>query len=170
LKFTLVAPTAIAAALALAAFAACTAAEPDSATIVNSGSTNFSGYTIDVRSDGSATADVSNRGVEASSSPKPFTLDAAMAKQFFSDLAAARGDKTLSQPCMKSASFGSTTRVTWHDWTSPDLSCPPSDAAGAALIHDIQAIASASGVTPGPRRGGGPLMRQPVPEPSPTPS
>jgi hypothetical protein len=167
---------AIAASFALGAFAACAAAEPDGATIVNSGSTNFTGYTIDVRSDGSATAQVSNRGVSAASTPKPFALDAAMAKQFFADLAAARTGKAITEPCMKSASFGTTTRVTWHDWTSPDLTCPAGNAAGAALIHDVQAIAAASGVSTGPRRGLGPLMHQPqglspnTPEPSPTPS
>lgn len=160
----------IAAALALGAFAACTAAEPDSATIVNSGSTNFTGYTIDVRSDGSASAAVQNRGVDAPSTPKPFTIDAAMAKQFFADLAAARADKAVAEPCMKSASFGSTTRVTWHGWTSPDLSCPPGNGVAAALVHDVETISAASGVSTGPRRGGGPLMRQPQPEPSPTPS
>ena len=158
---------AVAAALALGAFAACTAAEPDSATIVNSGSTNFTGYTIDVRSDGSASAETSNRG-DAASTPKPFTIDAATAKQFFADLAAARADKAAVPQCMKSASFGSTTRVTWHGWTSPDLSCPPDDAAWTALVRDVQTIADASGVSAGPRRGGGPLRMQP--EPSPTPS
>ena len=162
--------TAVAATFALGAFAACTAAEPDAATIVNSGSTNFTGYTIDVRSDGSASAQVSNRGIEAAATPKPFTLDAATTKQFFTDLAAARAATAIAEPCMKSASFGSTTRVTWHDWTSPDLSCPPGNAAGAALIHDVQTIAAASGVSTGPRRARGPLMHQPQTEPSPTPS
>jgi hypothetical protein len=160
----------IAATLALGAFAACTAAEPDSATIVNSGSTNFTGYTIDVRSDGSATAQTSNRGVDAASTPTPFTVDAATAKQFFADLSAARADNAPAQRCMKSASFGSTTRVTWHDWTSPDLSCPPSDAAWTALVRDVQAITAASGISAGPRRGGGPLRIQPQPEPSQTAS
>ena len=160
----------MAASLALCAFAACAAAEPDTATIVNSGSTNFTGYTIQVRSDGSASAQVSNRGVDAASTPKPFTLDAVTTKQFFADLSAAQASKSITEPCMKSASFGSTTRVTWHDWSSPDLTCPPGNATGAALIHDVQAIATASGVKTGPRRGGGPLMHQPQPEPSPTPS
>ncbi|HTA39068.1 MAG TPA: hypothetical protein VK760_08335 [Candidatus Acidoferrales bacterium] len=162
--------TTIAAALALVAFAACTAAEPDSATIVNSGSTNFTGYTIDVRSDGGASAQASNPGAEAESTPKPFTIDAATAKQFFADLAAARSDRAAVEPCMKSASFGSTTHVTWRGWTSPDLSCPPGNAAGAALVHDVQTITAASGVSTGPRRGGGPPRRQPQPEPSPAPS
>jgi hypothetical protein len=160
----------IAASLVLGTFAACAAAEPDGATIVNSGSTNFTGYTIDVRSDGSASARISNRGIAAASTPKPFTLDAATTKQFFADLAAARRNNAIAKPCMKSASFGSTAHVTWHDWTSADLSCPAGSAAGAALIHDVQAIVAATGVQPGPRRGGGPLMRQPQPEPSPAPS
>jgi hypothetical protein len=169
-QMTLLRSATIAASLAISAFAACAAAEPDGATIVNSGSTNFTGYTIDVRSDGGASARISNRGFAAASTPTPFTLDAATTKRFFSDLAAARADKAIAEPCMKSASFGSTTRVKWHDWTSPDLNCPAGSAAGAALIHDVQAIAAASGVSPGPRRAGGPLMRQPQPEPSPAPS
>jgi len=166
----------IAASLAFGAFAACTAAEPDGATIVNSGSTNFTGYSIEVRSDGSASVQESNRGAGAESTPKSFTLDAATAKQFFADLAAARSDKAITEPCMKSASFGSTTRVTWHDWTSPDLTCPAGNAAGAALIHDVQTIAGASGVSTGPRRSFGPIMHQApgstpaTPEPSPAPS
>jgi hypothetical protein len=163
---TFVRSATLAASLALGAFAACSASEPDSATIVNSGSTNFTGYTIQVRSDGSASAQVSNRGSDAESTPQPFTLDAATAKQFFADLAAARAEKAVGQPCMKSASFGSTTRVTWHDWTSPDLSCPPGNPAGAALVHDVQTIEAASGVSSGPRHRFGPV----VPEPSPTPS
>ena len=163
---TFVRSATLAASLALGAFAACSASEPDSATIVNSGSTNFTGYTIQVRSDGSASAQVSNRGSDAESTPQPFTLDAATAKQFFADLAAARAVKSIGQPCMKSASFGSTTRVTWHDWTSPDLSCPPGNPAGAALVHDVQTIEAASGVSAGPRHRFGPV----VPEPSPAPS
>ena len=163
---TFVRSATLAASLALGAFAACSASEPDSATIVNSGSTNFTGYTIVVRSDGSASAQVSNRGAAAESTPKPFTVDAATVKQFFADLAAARSAKAIGEPCMKSASFGSTTRVTWHDWTSPDLSCPAGNPAGAALNHDVETIATASGVSTGPRRRFGPVM----PEPSPAPS
>jgi hypothetical protein len=77
---------------------------------------------------------------------------------------------------MKSASFGSTLRVTWHDWTSPDLSCPPNGAPAAALLHDVDTIVTASGAAQTPRRHSGPVMRQPpgassgTPEPSPTSS
>jgi hypothetical protein len=163
---TFVRSATLAASLALVVFAACSASEPDSATIVNSGSTNFTGYTIQVRSDGSASAQVSNRGSDAESTPKPFTLDAAAVKQFFADLAAARSAKAVAASCMKSASFGSTTRVTWHDWTSPDLSCPAGNPSGAALVHDVQTIEAASGVSSGPRHRFGPV----VPEPSPAPS
>ena len=157
----------LAASLALLAFAACSASEPDRATIVNSGSTNFTGYTIEVRSDGSASAQVSNRGAAAAdSTPKPFRLDAATTKQFFTDLAAARSANAIGGSCMKSASFGSTTRVTWHDWTSPDLSCSAGNATGAALSRDVQTIEAAGGISTGPRRAFGPVM----PEPSPAPS
>jgi hypothetical protein len=165
------------ASLVLGLFATGVAAVPasDSATIVNSGSTNVAGYTLDVRSDGTATAATSNRTGAILSTPAPFTLAPDVAKQFFADLAAARTAKAAIEPCMKSASFGSTTHVKWHDWTSPDLSCPPADPAATALAHDIAVITLASGVASSSRRNG-PVMRQapPVtpgtPEPSPTSS
>jgi hypothetical protein len=162
--------------LAVVATAALLAAvpAPDEATIVNSGSTNVAGYTISVRSDATASVVASNRGVDATSTPKAFTVDAAVAKQFFADLAAAKSQGAAIKPCMKSASFGSTTRVTWHDWTSPDLSCPPDNAAASALVHDVEVLTAASGAGNALRRG--PVMRRAVdlspntPEPSPSAS
>jgi hypothetical protein len=141
---------------------------PQSATIRNSGSTNFAGYTIEVRADGTASAAASNRNGDVLSTPKPFTLDAALATSFFTHLAAAQAEGAKVEPCMKSASFGSTTRVSWDGWTSPDLSCPPASDAAAALVHDVQTITTASGIESTPRRSFGPVMRQP--EPSPTAS
>jgi len=161
--------------LALGLLATGVAAVParDSATIHNSGSTNFAGYSIEVWSDGAATVSSSNRMGDQLSTPKPFTYGAKAASQFFTDLAAARAAAAgLTQPCMKSASFGSTTRVTWHDWTSPDLSCPPGNAAGAALVRDVDAVTQASGITATPQRSG-PIMHRAspaTPEPSPTAS
>jgi hypothetical protein len=161
---------------ALAAAAVAAAPVRDSATIVNSGSTNFSGYTIQVWSDGSASAATSNRGTVTAATPKPFTLEAPVTKQFFTDLATAKSKGASIEPCMKSASFGTTTRLTWHDWTSPDLSCPPGNASAAALVHDVQVITAASGVSASLRHSFGPEMRRPpglspnTPEPSPTAS
>ena len=50
------------------------ATPPDSAVIVNSGSTNTSGYAIQVSSEGKASVTIQNRGT-ASSTPKPFTVN-----------------------------------------------------------------------------------------------
>jgi len=126
--------------------AVCGAATPsDQATIVNSGSTNSAGYTIVVSPDGKASVSVAPRtGVAAA--PKSFTLATATATRFFNDLAAARKANIATVPCMKSASFGSTTKVTWQGWTSPDLSCPAKDATGDALTSDVDAIRQASGI------------------------
>ena len=55
---------------------------------------------------------------------------------------------------MKSASFGTTTHVTWHDWKSPDLDCPSENALLSALIGDVNAIRQASGVGTLPGLGG----------------
>jgi hypothetical protein len=143
----------------------------DGAVIVNSGSTNTAGYKIDVWSDGSASVTLQNRMGVAQSSPKPFTVTAALAKNFLGTLKAARDGHATGSPCMKSASFGSTTRVTWHGWTSPDLECPPDNALVAAIAHDAGLIRQASGIDTGPgRRQIGPphLQNQTPPSPEPT--
>ncbi|MGA8797677.1 MAG: hypothetical protein WB526_11520 [Candidatus Cybelea sp.] len=120
----------------------------DSAVIVDSGSTNTLGYRIDVQSDGSASVST------GSSSPKPFTVSQATVAHFFADLAAARKGNATSAPCMKSASFGSTLRISWQQWVSPDLTCPPKDALGAALITDVQTLRKAAGIGAAPLRQG----------------
>jgi hypothetical protein len=132
------------AALAIMTFVA--AAPRDNAVIVNSGSTNSMGYSIEVWSDGNASVTMQNRGSSASS-PKPFTVPAATAQRFFADLAAARKGNAATVPCMKSASFGTSTHIKWQTWVSPDLSCPPKDSLGDALVKDIDAIRQAGGVS-----------------------
>jgi hypothetical protein len=129
------------------------AVSPDSAKIVDSGSTNTSGYTIVVQSDGSATVTVQQSATQ-STAPKSFTLPQATATRFFTDLAAAKTGNAVTVPCMKSASFGTTLRITWQGWTSPDLSCPPKDSLGTALISDVQAIREAAGIGTVPLRHG----------------
>lgn len=123
------------------------AAAPDRATIVNSGSTNTRGYTIAVASDGSGS-------LTSQGTVKAFRVPMATVQRFFTDLAAARKAKIETVACVKSASFGSTIRVTWQGWTSPDLACPPKDAVGAALVDDVEAIRTASGMSSVPLRGG----------------
>lgn len=161
--------------LAIAAVFGClanasAASARDGATILDSGSTNTPGYRIDVWSDGSATIVVQNRGVSRGA-PKSFAVTNSVASRFFANLKAVRSGNVAGEPCMKSASFGTTTRVTWHGWTSPDLDCPSDRAPLTALVSSVNAIRQASGIgtLPGPNRGagGGPLHAQPTPTPDP---
>jgi len=144
----------------------------DGAVIVNSGSTNTLGYRIEVWSDGSATVVLRNRGANAQGAPKNFTVAAPVTAKFFADLKAVRAANVNSLPCMKSASFGTTTRVNWHDWTSPDLDCPADNPVLNALVADVNKIRAASGIGSlpglGHGAGGGPIRAQPSPSSSPT--
>lgn len=150
------------AALAIAAFVG--AAPVDTATIVNSGSTNSYGYSIQVWSTGKASATLQAKGGgTAAASPKPFTLPAATVARFFSDLAAARKGNLQTVPCMKSASFGTAVHVTWQGWVSPDLTCPPNDAVGAALVKDVNEIREAAGIAGMPMKNGGPIIESTPP-------
>jgi hypothetical protein len=135
--------------LAIASFMA--AAPGESAVITNSGSTNSVGYVIKVSPDGQATLEMQGKG-GTPSAPKSFTVPAATATRFFSDLAAARKANAVTVPCMKSVSFGTTTRITWQGWQSPDLDCPPKDDLGTALVNDVDAIRKASGIAAFPLR------------------
>jgi len=140
------------------AIAACVAASPtDTAVIVNSGSTNSYGYTIQVASDGKGSLTLKQRSGATAGTPKSFTLSAATTARFFADLAAARKGNAKAASCIKSASFGSSTHVTWQGWQSPDLSCPAADSLGDALVHDIDAIRQAAGISELPLRGAGPI-------------
>jgi len=124
----------------------------DNALIVNSGSTNTVGYKISLWSDGTASVTTQRRDGSAASTPKSFNVPSATTARFFSNLAAARAGNVVSVPCMKSASFGTTTHVTWHGWTSPDLDCPPKDSLGPALEKDVQEIVKAAGISSVPLR------------------
>jgi hypothetical protein len=146
--------------LAVLAIASGVAAAPrENAVIVNSGSTNSYGYTIAVGPDGSATATLQERGGAPAGAPKAFALSAATTARFFADLAAARKGNAADVPCMKSASFGSTTHVTWQGWVSPDLSCPPSGQLERALAADVDAIRQAAGISAMPLRNAAPRIQ-----------
>ena len=138
----------IAVALTLGLLAVGAAAAPvrDGAAIVDSGSTNTSGYRIDFWSDGTGVLTLQNRLGVAQGGPKTFKASAAVARRLFADVKAARDGKATGSPCMKSASFGTTTHVIWHGWTSPDLDCSADNPLTAALAHDVGAIRTASGV------------------------
>lgn len=146
------------------------AAAAQSAAIVDSGSTNTSGYRIDVTSEGAGRLTMHPRpGMLVSSQPKDFRLTASMATRFFGDLKAVRDANVAGVPCMKSASFGTTTHVEWNGWKSPDLDCPSKNALLSAVIADVNAIREASGVgaLPGIRRGeNGPPHVEPSASPS----
>jgi len=114
---------------------------PDVATIRNTGSTNFIGYTIKVSSDGHATVVHSGRDGKPVDRERSGTVPATMVAQFFNDLHTARNSRPVSQACVKSASFGTTTVVQYHGWTSPDLECG-GDGSVIALGSDAKKIAA----------------------------
>jgi hypothetical protein len=130
--------------------------------ILDSGSTNTQGYKIQVWSDGTAAIAPQDRFGVVQGATKSFTVPAATASRFFADLAAARKSGATGQPCMKSASFGTTTFVVWHNWKSPDLDCPSSNAQTTALVHDVGEIRQTSGISAEPLRRAPP---QPVASP-----
>jgi hypothetical protein len=136
--------------LAIAALVAAT--PPDSAVIVNSGSTNTVGYSITIWPSGKASLTTQNRDGSPIGPAKAFNVAPTTAARFFTDLAAAKNTHAATVPCMKSASFGSSMHVKWQGWVSPDLECPPNDSAGEALVKDVDQIRQASGLARMPLR------------------
>jgi len=140
------------------------------AVILDTGSTNASGYRIVVQVSGSV--EYVSDGTRAVASISPQT-----ARAFFADLAtAAPLDNLMPQPCMKSVSFGTGLFIWWSGHgRSPDLRCP-TDEHGAALRQDADAIAHEIGLS----RIGAPLRPlmpgeqhralPPAPSPNPTSS
>jgi hypothetical protein len=121
-------------------------AVPAEALIVNSGSTNRTGYRLYVYADGTTALQ------QGDTSTKKH-VSAALVKRFFADLKAAGPlDALTSVRCMKSASFGSTTQVGYLGKMSSDVSCPGSPAM-RALEVDAGALADAAGVSMLPRTG-----------------
>jgi hypothetical protein len=119
-------------------------ATQDGAVIRNTGSTNFSGYSIKVRSDGSTSAVHTNRIGTPIDAPQTGHVDPRLAQTFLRDAQQARKNRLPApQHCMKSASFGTTTVVLYHGWTSPDLECPANDGFTVALAADAHKIAAA---------------------------
>lgn len=167
--------TACAVAIALGLPAVCTAAASsrDGATIVDSGSTNTVGFALNVWSDGNADVVSRTRMGTDRGTPRSFTIPSSLATTFFTDLKAARDGNATGVHCMKSASFGTSTHITWHDWQSPDLDCPAGDALTQALIRDVSAIRNAGNVQTLPHGMLGPPRLQistPSPQPSTQPS
>ena len=109
-------------------------AAPATILIVNSGSTNTTGYRVNISSNGQATYSSGESWGHAS-------LPRRMFDRFKRDIAAALPLSGLSATsCMKSASFGSSTHVAVGTDHSPDLSCAVSGAA-LPIQRDVGAIA-----------------------------
>lgn len=152
------------AAIPVAAFAS---AMRDGGTIENSRSTNTAPYTIKVWSNGHAVL------IRQGSADKPFAIDASLALQFLDQAKGARNDPGTPQHCMKSASFGTTTTVTYHGWQSPDLQCPPFSNAVSMLATTVRTIQTAANVGPPSSRMPLPVEQRrfpPTPDASMTPS
>jgi len=142
---------AFALALMVLPLAVCAANTPvrDGATVVDSGSTDWSGYKMDVWSDGNADLTLQDRGRATHGPLKTFRISASLAHRFFADLKAARdGLRIAGEFCGTYAGNATTAYVQWHGWKSPDLACAPSPNGVfiLALINDVNAILSASGV------------------------
>ncbi|HZO93974.1 MAG TPA: hypothetical protein VFB22_09380 [Candidatus Baltobacteraceae bacterium] len=115
------------------------------AMIVNSGSTNTAGYQLTVNEDGTAAL------VQGDVTLKK-QIPALLVRRFFDDLRAAGPvDALQAGACMKSASFGTTTRILYRGKTSPDVSCPSPSAQTRALAVDAHSLADAAGVSILPR-------------------
>ncbi len=128
----------------------------DGATIVNSGSTNTVGWRITLHSDGSGRT-----------GGRAFTIPRSLASKFFADVAAARNPRNPARGCMKSISFGFHLNVTWHGWTSPDLSCPAESELAESLTADVNRIVEIAKPSGGMRRVRFPLEpRRPPPTPA----
>jgi hypothetical protein len=139
------------------------------AVILNTGSTNTSGYRIVVQRSGAAEfIDAKRRATGR--------IPAALAAKFFGELESAMPlSKIPIYPCMKSASFGTALFIWWRGERSPDLTCP-ANAKDAILGTDAGAIADALGVSTIPRGRPIPMMQNephrmlPSPAASPSPS
>jgi hypothetical protein len=120
------------------------------ALIVNSGSTNFEGFTLILREDGEAKLEQGNSTFQKYL-PQTFTT------RLFADLRAAGALDALPQSqCMKSASFGTTTRISYRGKTSPDISCPSSNPILGRLAIDVMSLLDAANISTIPRRGRAP--------------
>jgi hypothetical protein len=116
------------------------------AVIVNSASTNVSGFQITVERSGKAeyTAGPPRPNSAPNDKPKQMqrNLPNALAERLYSDLDAAKPLSSLpNERCMKSASFGTTLTIEIGGQKTPDLSCGPGDNAKLqALARDANEI------------------------------
>jgi len=113
----------------------------DEVIVDNSGSSNFSGYRVIIDADGQVS--VMSRGRNSRNTAfqnGQYTLPVGEVKKLVSDLEAVMPLSGLeSIGCAKSASFGTSTFVTFKDQTSPDIQCVK----GQDFIKDIADIMQA---------------------------
>lgn len=117
------------------------AAADDGAIITNSGSTNTLGYAIKVWSNGNA--QITMKG---STATREFRIDDDLVARLFNDVKGARANPGVPGHCMKSASFGTTTAISWHDYNSYDLQCPPQTSEVATLAQDVKLVEAAANI------------------------
>ncbi|MBD5633370.1 MAG: hypothetical protein IAI49_02725 [Candidatus Eremiobacteraeota bacterium] len=112
---------------------------PGDVEIVNSGSTNTAGFRIDVHPD--ATVDVHQFGETVRKSVDRAQVDELMAKV----KAGAPFSEPASAHCMRSVSFGTTTKVTYDGRTTGDIGCGAGPA-GQDLSRTVHAIETQLGL------------------------
>lgn len=118
---------------------------PDAVVIRNSGSTNTRGYTVVVSPGGNAR--VLQDGTDTQK-----TLSPTQTQALFDDVHAMMPLAALPRrPCMRSASFGSSTTVAYDNAVTPDLACAV-DPAGAKLRQKVGSIVHDLGITTLPQR------------------
>jgi hypothetical protein len=108
--------------------------EGDLATIIQSRSTNSRGFSVVIHNDGSATAEISGASFASRVEPprsQQFpagTIDTKTLRRLLAEI----GDvsKIPTGACMKSASFGTRTQITYAGKTSGDLQCQGQPASG----------------------------------------
>jgi hypothetical protein len=137
------------------------------AVILNTGSTNTSGFRIVVQQSGAV------EYVSGSSRARG-DIPASLATKFFHDLSVAMPlSKIHTAPCMKSASFGTYVFVWWRGERSPDVTCP-GDSNAQALQSDAGAIADTLHLAGNLRGHAVPMLpnepRKPLPAPVPSPT
>ena len=144
------------------------AASPDTAIIMNSGSTNFTGWNITIHTGGNGSVVQAAHGVAIEGKPaRPFRITPELAAKFFHDLRAVRDARIAGTACMKSVSFGTRLTVAWHGWVSPDLSCPVASALAASLRDDVSQITTIVNPPSGFHRIRLPIEPHRVPETTP---
>jgi hypothetical protein len=122
------------------------AAAADVAVIVNSGSTNTAGFRIIIERSNNAEFTPGQPRPNRSPNQQPRQmrreLPSALVVRLFADLEAAEPFSSLpSQPCPKSASFGTKLTIEFDGQETPDLSCRPGDNAKLqALVRDANDI------------------------------